>query len=166
MKRCAVCLSNDLREAPGIVDVSVPTASGPFHVRISGVASVKCGNCGESFLSGPDLGRAELLAGAEALARGLRDSQTFKFVRKSLGLRAADLGELLDVSAETVSRWENGHREADRSVWNAVADLVVDKLAGTTTTLERLRAHGSPRVPKRPVLLRLARQWTPEGVPR
>ena len=157
MKRCAACHSSDLRETRESVDVVVPTASGPFRVLVSGVANVKCGNCGESFLHGPDLGRAELLAGAEALARGLRDSQTLKFVRKALGLRAVELGELLDVSAETVSRWENGHREAERSVWNALADLVADKLAGTTTTLERLRAHGSPRVPKRPVRLRLAR---------
>jgi DNA-binding XRE family transcriptional regulator len=157
MKRCAVCHSSDLRETRESVDVVVPTAFGPFRVLVSGVANLKCGNCGESFLHGPDLGRAELLAGAEALVRGLRDSQTLKFVRKALGLRAAELGELLDVSAETVSRWENGHREAERSVWNALADLVADKLAGTTTTLERLRAHGSPRVPKRPVRLRLAR---------
>ena len=92
MKRCAVCHSSDLRETRKSVDVVVPTASGPFRVLVSGVANVKCGNCGESFLHGPDLGRAELLAGAEAVARGLRDSQTLKFVRKALGLRAAELG--------------------------------------------------------------------------
>jgi DNA-binding XRE family transcriptional regulator len=152
-----MCHGSDLRETRETVEVVVPTATGPFRVRVSGVASLKCGNCGESFLRGPDLGRAQLLAGADALGRGLRDGQTLKFVRKTLGLRAAELGELLGVSAETVSRWENGHREAERSVWNALADLVADKLAGTTTTLERLRAHGSPRVPKRPVRLRLAR---------
>lgn len=33
----------------------------------------QCGTCGESFLGGPDLARAELLAGAKAIARGLPD---------------------------------------------------------------------------------------------
>jgi hypothetical protein len=59
------------------------------------------------------------------------------------------------VSAETVSRWENGHRAAERSVWNTLADLVADKLAGSTTTLDRLRALSEPRIPKQPIRLRL-----------
>jgi DNA-binding XRE family transcriptional regulator len=155
MKRCAVCRSDDLRETQETVDVSVPTDSEPFRVRVSGVSTLKCGSCGESFLSGPDLGRAELLAGAEAIARGLRDGATLKFARKALGLRAVELGELLDVSAETVSRWENGHREAERSVWNTLADLVADRLGGRTVTVERLRSLAKPRVPKQPVRLRL-----------
>ncbi len=155
MRRCAVCRSNDLREATEAVDVAVPTDSAPFRVRVSGVSSVRCGACGESFLSGPDLARAELLAGAEAMARGLRDGATLKFVRKALGLRAIELGELLDVSAETVSRWENGHRTAERSVWNTLADLVSDKLGGRTATVERLRAPAKAQIPKRPVRLKL-----------
>jgi DNA-binding XRE family transcriptional regulator len=121
---------------------------------VTGVSAIKCGSCGESSLSGPDLGRAELLAGAEAMARGLRDGGTLKFIRKSLGLRAADLGELLDVSPETISRWENSHRAAERSVWNTLADLVADRLRGTRTTLDRLTAP-APRIPKQPVRLRL-----------
>lgn len=155
MKRCAACQSAEVRETEETVDVRVPTASGAFVVRVSGVSAVKCGACGESFLNGPDLGRAELLASAEAISRGLHDGPTLKFVRKALGLRAVELGELLDVSTETVSRWENGHRAAERSVWNTLADLVADRLAGTTTTLERLQALAEPRLPKQPVRLKL-----------
>ena len=155
MKRCAMCRSDDLRETTEAVEVAVPTDSAPFRVRVSGVASVKCGSCRESFLDGPDLARAELLAAGEAIARGLRGGATLKFVRKALGLRAVELGELLDVSAETVSRWENGHRAAERSVWNTLADLVTDKLGGKTATLERLKAPAKPQIPKQPVRLRL-----------
>lgn len=155
MKRCAMCRSDDLRETTEAVEVAVPTDSAPLRVRVSGVSSVRCGNCGESFLSGPDLARAELLAAGEAIARGLRDGATLKFVRKALGLRAVELGELLDVSAETVSRWENGHRSAERSVWNTLADLVSDRLGGKTATVERLRAPAKPQIPKQPVRLRL-----------
>ncbi len=155
MKRCAVCRSDDVSETEETVDVRVPTASGAFVVRVSGIPAVKCGACAESLLNGRDLGRAELLASAEAIARGLRDGPTLKFVRKALALRAAELGELLDVSAETVSRWENGHRVAERSVWNTLADLVADKLAGATTTLDRLQSLAEPRLPKQPVRLKL-----------
>lgn len=84
---------------PRAVDVIVPTDSRPFRVRVSGVSAVKCAGCGESFLSGPDLGRAELLAGAEAIARGLRAGTTLKFVRKALGLRAVELLMLTTIRA-------------------------------------------------------------------
>ncbi|MGA8893033.1 MAG: helix-turn-helix domain-containing protein [Anaeromyxobacteraceae bacterium] len=126
----------------------------PLVVRVAGVSAVRCGACGETALSGGDLARAELLAGAEAMARGLRDGGTFKFVRKALGMRAAELGTLLDVSPETISRWENGHRAAERSVWNTLADLVIDRLEGTDTTLTRLQAP-KPRIPKQAVRLNL-----------
>lgn len=154
MKRCASCRSSDLREAREAVEVRVPSSPEALLVRVTGVSAVRCGGCGESFLNGEDLGRAELLAAAEAMARGLRDGGTFRFIRKALGLRAAELGDLLDVSAETISRWENSHRAAERSVWNTLADLVADKLQGTRTTLDRLAAP-KPRIPKEPVRLRL-----------
>ncbi|HCF56532.1 MAG TPA: hypothetical protein DFS52_00855 [Myxococcales bacterium] len=34
-------------------------------------------------------------------------------MRRALGLRSRDLAELLDVSPETVSRWENATRPVD-----------------------------------------------------
>jgi DNA-binding XRE family transcriptional regulator len=154
MKRCAACRSDDLRETEETVEVRVPSMKAPFQVRVTGLSATRCGACGETFLHGPDLGRADLLAAAEAMTRGLRDGGTLKFVRKALGLRASELGELLDVSSETISRWENGHRAAERSVWNTLADLVSDKLTGSTTTLDRLRA-AEPHIPKQPVRLRL-----------
>jgi DNA-binding XRE family transcriptional regulator len=147
-------MSSDVREIKEAVEVRVP-APEPLIVRVTGVSAIKCGACGEAVLNGADLGRAELLAGAEALARGLRDGGTFKFIRKALGMRAAELGDLLDVSPETVSRWENGHRAAERSVWNTLADLVADRLEGTDTTLARLKAPKA-RIPKQPIRLRLA----------
>lgn len=154
MKRCVSCRSSDVREIREAVEVRVP-APEPLVVHVTGVSAIKCGACGETVLSGADLGRAELLAGAEAMARGLRDGGTFKFIRKTLGMRAAELGDLLDVSPETVSRWENGHRAADRSVWNTLADLVADRLKGTDTTLTRLRAPKA-RIPKQAIRLSLS----------
>ncbi|MGB8932440.1 MAG: helix-turn-helix domain-containing protein [Anaeromyxobacteraceae bacterium] len=154
MKRCMSCKSSDVREVTEAVEVRVPSAPEPLVVRVAGVSAVKCGACAESVLNGADLGRAELLAGAEALARGLRDGGTFKFIRRALGMRAAELGALLDVSPETISRWENGHRAAERSVWNTLADLVADKLEGTSTTLTRLTVPKA-RIPKQAIRLSL-----------
>jgi DNA-binding XRE family transcriptional regulator len=153
MKRCVSCRSNDVRAIRESVEVRVP-APEPLVVRVTGVSAVKCGACGEVVLDGADLGRAELLAGAEAMARGLRDGCTFKFIRKALGMRATELGALLEVSPETISRWENGHRAAERSVWNTLADLVTDRLQGTDTTLTRLKAPKA-RIPKQAITLRL-----------
>lgn len=155
MKRCANCKSADVHEGHETVEVAVPTAAGPLRVRVSGVSAVRCGHCRESFLLGPDLARAELLAAREALMRGHWDGPVLRFARKALGLRATELGELLDVSAETVSRWENGHRVAERSVWNTVADLLHDRLEGSTTTLDRLRSRPARELPRRPLQLRL-----------
>ena len=45
----------------------------------------------------------------------------------------------LGVTPETISRWENGHNEADRAVWATLALLVDDHHAGRTATLDRLR---------------------------
>jgi len=93
---------------------------------------------------------------ASEVADGCSDPsrRTVELSRGRDGLRASELGDLLDVSPETVSRWENSHRAAERSVWNTLADLVSDKLRGTRTTLDRLTAH-KPHIPKRPVRLRL-----------
>jgi DNA-binding XRE family transcriptional regulator len=154
MKRCVSCKSSDVREIRESAEVRVPASPEQLVVRVSGVSAIKCGACGESVLNGADLGRAELLAGAEAMARGLRDGGTFKFIRKALGMRASELGTLLDVSPETISRWENGHRAAERSVWNTLADLVADQLEGTHTTLTRLTVPRA-RVPKQAIRLRL-----------
>jgi DNA-binding XRE family transcriptional regulator len=154
MKRCVSCRSRDVREVREAVEVRIPSSPEPFVVRVTGVSAIKCGSCGESVLNGVELGRAELLAGAEAMARGLRDGGTFKFIRKALGMRASELGSLLDVSPETISRWENGHRAAERSVWNTLADLVSDKLHGTNTTLTRLTIPKA-RIPKQVIRLTL-----------
>jgi len=86
MKRCLSCRTADLRETKEAVEVRVPWSPEPLLVRVTGVSAIRWG---ESFLSGPDLDRAKLLAGAEAMARGLRDGGTFKLIRKTLGQRAS-----------------------------------------------------------------------------
>ena len=80
----------------------------------------------------------------------------FKHLRKTLGLKATNLADLLGVTSETISRWENGHNEPDRAVWATLEQLVDDHYGNRTTTLDRLRTFGEARIPRGPVSLRLA----------
>jgi len=71
--------------------------------------------------------------------------EAFRFMRKAAGLRAKELAELLDVTPETISRWEKEHRQPDRKAMMVLGDLVLDRLKGEETALDRLRALGSER---------------------
>ena len=116
-----------------------------------------CAACGERYYDAKDLIAAEEAVTRELVARGIRDSAIFKHLRKAVGLKASELADLLGVTAETVSRWENGHNEADRAVWATLDQLVEDHYARRSTTLDRLKGFAKTTVPKRPVSLTLAR---------
>lgn len=115
-----------------------------------------CSICGERYYEAKDLIAAEDAVTRELVARGIRDSAVFKYLRKALGLEATELADLLGVTPETISRWENGHDEADRALWATLDLLLDDHYAGRTTTLDRLRGLAEARIPKRPVPLTLA----------
>ena len=81
----------------------------------------------------------------EGPARG----DTFRRLRKALGMPAAELAELLAVRAETVSRWETGATPVDRAAWSTLAAMVLEQRDGRSTTIDRLRAlHQSPTLAK------------------
>ncbi len=156
MKRCPLCKSTDLRPVERSHAVTVPLRAGPLRLVVAGLPAVLCGACGEGFIAGADLSRAELLAAADVANRGLQDGGAFRFMRKAAGLRAAELADLLNVTEGTVSRWENDHAPVDRAAWATLAAVVTEKLAGESSTLDRLRASKAPRTVAGPVRLRLA----------
>lgn len=68
-----------------------------------------------------------------------------KFVRHTLGLKQAELAELLGFKPETLSRWETEERPVPRLVRVVLASMVSDRMHGEQETLERLRgAHDPP----------------------
>jgi|GEM_PF-1812601 len=71
------------------------------------------------------------------VARGIRDGTELKLVRKQAGLRSFELATILDVTPETVSRWESGKLELPRLVAFAVAELYERPLV-TRRNLEKL----------------------------
>ncbi|HTP29443.1 MAG TPA: hypothetical protein VMK12_27735, partial [Anaeromyxobacteraceae bacterium] len=54
------------------------------------------------------------------------------------------LAELLDVTIETISRWEHGKQSLDRRAVALLASMVLDRIEGRTSTLDRLKALLKP----------------------
>lgn len=142
MKACFSCKSKRVEAAW----VPVERCFGDVRVVIDDVPVERCADCGEWAVGLDEGQRADQLAALVALGAGVRTPDLLKRSRKLAGLRAAELAELLGVTAETVSRWENGHRQAEPAVWNAFADLVDDALRGSTATRDRLSRRTTKRV--------------------
>lgn len=104
----------------------------------------RCRVCGEIFYEGSALERFEQLAAAWLAEHGVRTPEELKFMRKAVGIRAADLAALLDVTPETVSHWETGKHAAELAVRSEIAAIVLETLRRPTTAVERLRAQGKP----------------------
>lgn len=104
------------------------------------IPAEECAQCGEGYTLFRDLRRAELVAAAEIARGGPVSGPGFKFMRVATEMTATALGELLGVSLGTISRWEHGVRNPDRGAWVTLGAIVLDKLAGLATTVERLRA--------------------------
>ena len=125
----------------GAVPHSVTVAEVEFTTELPGQ---RCPACGYSTVNGPAAVRFELLVADELFKRGLRSGAAFKFMRKALGMKAAEIASAFNVAPETVSRWETGQREVDWPEFMLLGFLVDDKLAGRTTTLSRLQALAEP----------------------
>lgn len=100
--------------------------------------------------------RFELQVAAELVARGVRSGETFRIMRKALGMKASEGARVMNVDAETISRWENGQRDVDWPEFMVLGALVDDKLASQTTILERAKALAEPQT-SRYVQLRFLR---------
>jgi DNA-binding transcriptional regulator YiaG len=105
---------------------------------IASLPAEGCDACGEALTDYSDLGRFELSAARWLAEAGIRTGESFKFMRHALGLRSADLAELLGVRLETVSRWETGALKVDAHAFVLLGALVDDQLAGSERTRTRL----------------------------
>jgi DNA-binding transcriptional regulator YiaG len=94
----------------------------------------------------------DLAVSRELGGRAVCTGEALRFMRSALGLRAADLARLLDVTPETMSHWETGKAPVPRSAFAVVAALVDDAAEGRTATRARLERLASSR--PRPKVLR------------
>ncbi|HEY3451051.1 MAG TPA: helix-turn-helix domain-containing protein [Myxococcales bacterium] len=149
MKRCVQCHAKVLRKADH--QDSLTIAGRVFSRKIP---ALRCSNCGETYIHGPDLGALERDATSVIAREGPCSGETFQFLRKFLGMRGADLAELLDVAPETLSRWETGQRPVDRASWLALSVMVLEHLEGKTATLDRIKALFTQAKPTKHVQLK------------
>jgi YgiT-type zinc finger domain-containing protein len=131
--------------------LALPTVRHTFRATIAGVSferrvsAQKCSSCGEVYLSAGVLGDFELSAALAIARAGVCSPAALKFMRKAAGLRAADLGELLGLTPEHLSRIENGKVPADKRTVALLAALLEDSAAKTTRTVDQLRVIDHPR---------------------
>lgn len=139
MKQCVKCHGAlGATEVPEEITVAGATFSGSIQAQ-------RCDSCGEVYLAAEDAMRFDLRVARELGSRGAATGETFRFMRKAIGMRAADLASLLGVSAETVSRWERGERPVDRAALTVLGALVTDKLERRATTMKLLKAQQDPQ---------------------
>ena len=148
MKRCYNCEGGRLIKAK--VEERVKVGRRTF---VSTLPVIRCSTCGEETFAGPDLQALELRIAGELARHGELAAEAFSFMRRVLGVRAMDLAEYLDVTPETVSRWEHGKQPIDRGAAALLSAMVVDRLEGRTTTVDRLKTLLKPR--RLPRLVRL-----------
>ena len=138
MKNCTSC---EGAVAEALLSDEIKVAG----VRFTGsVPGWRCDGCGEAFYDGPGLREFELAAAAHLLTQGLHTGEVLRFARKALGLKGTEIGEMLGVRPETLSRWETGERPAEPRAVVVLAGLVGDALKGSDETAARLRATRAP----------------------
>jgi putative zinc finger/helix-turn-helix YgiT family protein len=139
MKRCYKCKSEKLQETTA--EDRIKVAGKTFTAM---VPVIKCRACGELYYPGPALEAFELDVAGELARHGEASAEAFSFMRRALGVKAVELAELLDVTPETVSRWEHGRQPIDRGAAALLSTMVVDRLEGRTTALDRLKTLLKP----------------------
>jgi putative zinc finger/helix-turn-helix YgiT family protein len=133
-KTCVICRKGTLH--PAEISLEREVAGHRFTTTVHGM---KCDACGEEQLKGPDLGRFEREI-ARSLVGTAPTGETIRYVRKALGYTGKELGELLGVTIETISRWERELHPIDRQAWALLGLLAVNK----EQTEAMLRAAGDP----------------------
>jgi predicted transcriptional regulator len=104
------------------------------------MSAVVCEPCGEVYFRSTDIADFELQVAFEAGRRGFVHGPAFRFMRSAIGLSTREIARLLDVTAETVRRWENGHSAIPRANFVVVSAMIEDHINKRTDTRDRLEA--------------------------
>jgi putative zinc finger/helix-turn-helix YgiT family protein len=140
MKRCYQCKSERLAEK-----TLTETSEVAGYTFTAQLPALVCEACGETSYAGEDLHRFELAVARKLSEMGEPSGEAFRCMRKSIGLKAIELAHLLNVTPETLSRWENGKLVVDEGAFLILGDLVEDQCTGSKRTLQRLKALREPR---------------------
>lgn len=140
MTKCPNC--NEKRFSETMVPHAVEVAGRTYAGRLP---ALRCAGCGETYTEARDLLAFDRETALHLASSGPVSGAGLAFMREAMRLRAKDLAQLLNVTPEHLSRWENGHREIDRNAWLVIGDL----LQHPEETRRRLSALEKPRAAKR-----------------
>ena len=100
------------------------TSDSPYHFVGSGLPNVYligikyevCKTCGSQAANIPAIKQLmQIIARAVVESEAPLTGPEIRFLRKRLGKKASEFGQLIGVTAEQVSRWENDHNPPERS---------------------------------------------------
>ncbi len=137
MRRCAQCGNCEFRNVIETLSAEFPSSGVTASV---GVPGRQCTKCKETYVAGSVKQGFELAVARELANLGVRTGEAVRHMRKTLGLRAADLAQLLDLTPETISHWETGKAPINRAAFVAVGAMIQDAIDGRTTTRDRFAA--------------------------
>lgn len=138
LKLCAVCRGP---LEPALVEDTIKVDGHTFAAQLP---AQRCTKCSETYLTADAVGQFELAVALRLADAGAGSGDGFRFMRKALGLKSVELAGLLDVAAETMSRWESGKLTVPRSSAALLTAMVHDTVDGKTTTRDQLSRLQKP----------------------
>jgi putative zinc finger/helix-turn-helix YgiT family protein len=124
-------------------------ASGLSNVTLLGVKVRRCAKCGDHEVVIPHIEELHrVLAAAVVREKSRLSKDGIRFLRKYLGYSGVDFAKVVGVSAETISRWENGKEKMGSSAEKLVRMLVVHTQPTRHYPIESLAAITEGRKPK------------------
>lgn len=120
----------------------------------------ECEKCGTEYASWNALKTLQTMVARDLAVSAAIGGEGFKYMRKALGIKAKHLASLLDVTRETLSRWETGEREIPRMAWTLLAGMVLEGSNERSPTLSLLVGLKDPvKLPKTNVAGELTRRF-------
>ncbi len=142
MRGCVECGNRKFRKVTETISTEF-RASG-FTASV-GVPGRQCTKCKTTHVPSSVMQSFELAVGRELADLGVHTGEAIRHMRKALGLRAADLARLLDLTPETISHWETGKARINRAAFVALGAMIQDAIEGRSTTRDRLAALSDER---------------------
>jgi DNA-binding transcriptional regulator YiaG len=142
--KCAKCGHKGLEL--GLVERTVNVGELSYTAE---VPAKVCPNCGAYRLGLDTLRQFGAMVAVDLAREGVSSPEAFKYMRKRLRLPAKELAALLDVSPETVSRWEHGKYPVDPRAVKLLGVMVLASV-GERPGLDYLRSLLGEREPREP----------------
>lgn len=140
MTSCVSCNGTKFKQTTA--ELKRHVAGRPFAGKLP---ARECTSCGMRYYDGPDLARFDLAVAITLANAAVTEPEALKFMRKSTERRAKEFAELLGVRPETVSRWESGKAGIDRATYAVIQQLLIDRLAGSSTMEKTLKVLMHPK---------------------